>query len=54
MTSRSFPSALAAALDPPQADVLGTLGYVPAPERHLFHNATEFSVHIGSCAPRMC
>lgn len=30
MISRSFASAVAAVLDPPAVDVLGTFGYVPA------------------------
>ncbi len=39
MTSRSFASALAAALDPPEVDVFGTLGYVPTPRQQRFHDA---------------
>jgi hypothetical protein len=54
MTSRSFSSALAAALNPPPVDVFGAPGYVPTPKQQLFHNATEFSVLIGGSAPRIC
>jgi hypothetical protein len=53
MTLRSFSSALAAALNPPLVDVLGTLGYVPTPKQQIFHDVTEFSVLIGDSAPNL-
>jgi hypothetical protein len=45
------PFALAAdALDPPDVDVFGALGYVPEPPQALFHEATEFDVGYGGRA----
>jgi hypothetical protein len=54
MTSRSFSSAVAAALNPPPVDVFGAPGRVPAPKQQLVSNATESSVLIGGRAPRTC
>ena len=53
MTSRTFSSAIAAALNPPPVDVLGPLGHVPTPKQQLFHDVTEFSVLIGDSIPRI-
>jgi hypothetical protein len=54
MTTRSFSSALAVALNPHPMDVSGAPGSVPTPKRQLFHNAIEILVPIGGSAPRMC
>jgi hypothetical protein len=54
MTFRSFPSALAAAFNPPPVPAFGPPGCVPAPKQQLVHNATEFSVLIGGRAPGIC
>jgi hypothetical protein len=53
MTSRSFSCTPAAALIPHPMEVLGALGYVPAPKQ-LFNKPIEFLVLIGNSTPRVC